>query len=303
MQRFIAVILLAAATAGAAAPGFFVPAPADTQETLYCSGSGESIMNIYEGVTNYYDWPGNLYYGYSYEMVPPTMSRWHGYASFDLSSIPDTGLILAAEYGFYQYEEYLGPPNVCLKAYDFPGGTPQQHYEAIVDGQQSTGFGPTVNGWNVSMLNDSGVAAIQSRLATDAVNIAVYYNGLRGSFSAYGDTGPHRPYLKLEYDLVGIAAPGRRVSSPGWVDVMPNPARGTVTLKASGVQGSGARVRIFDAAGREVLSRSFDICHSSLGLGHWSFPLDCSGLSSGVYLLRLDADGRSATRRLAVVGR
>jgi len=64
---------------------------------------------------------------------------------------------------------------------------------------------------------------------------------------------------------------------------------------------------MYDALGRAVLARSFTIepsdgtCaggaerHSSFAI-----PLDCRALSSGVYLVRFEADGFEATRKLVV---
>jgi len=80
-------------------------------------------------------------------------------------------------------------------------------------------------------------------------------------------------------------------------EVFPNPiANGIATLKMSGqaAEWSSGLVRVFDIAGRCVLTRPLG--HSTTG----PLLLDCRRLSSGVYLVRLDADSYSTTQKLVV---
>jgi len=90
--------------------------------------------------------------------------------------------------------------------------------------------------------------------------------------------------------------------------VSPNPTNGglvTVWLTGLGHNpesekdlGYVPRLRVFDAAGRCVLARTFVIGNSSFVI-----PLDCRGLASGVFLVRVDAVGRTATYKLVVQAR
>jgi hypothetical protein len=74
---------------------------------------------------------------------------------------------------------------------------------------------------------------------------------------------------------------------------VPNPASGVVRVEWSLPAGSEpATLRVYDSQGRLVHS-SFVIRHSSLSLGLRSMP-------AGVYLLRLDSDLGSATRKLVI---
>lgn len=78
--------------------------------------------------------------------------------------------------------------------------------------------------------------------------------------------------------------------------VRPNPVvGGEAILRVRGFQGSRVRVTAHDASGRSVLSRS-------LVIGDWSFgiPLDVRGLSSGIYLVRVESDTRSASGKLVI---
>ena len=94
----------------------------------------------------------------------------------------------------------------------------------------------------------------------------------------------------------GATAGGDIVHRPSFI-VSPNPVISSfATLKMSGqaVKWSSGLVRVFDIAGRCVLTRPLG--HSTTGL----LLLDCRRLSSGVYLVRLDAGGYSVADKLVV---
>jgi len=81
-------------------------------------------------------------------------------------------------------------------------------------------------------------------------------------------------------------------------ETYPNPARGPVTVRFAvprDVDGK-ARLTLYDVLGREVRT----VATGSME-GRQTRRLDVSDLSSGVYLLRLSADGTTRTRRLTVV--
>jgi hypothetical protein len=92
---------------------------------------------------------------------------------------------------------------------------------------------------------------------------------------------------------VGISeerpTPGERIA----LSVEPSPSSGVVRVEWSVPTSSGpATLRVYDSQGRLVHS-SFVIRHSSLSLGLRSVP-------AGVYLLRLDSDLGSSTRKLVI---
>jgi surface protein len=85
----------------------------------------------------------------------------------------------------------------------------------------------------------------------------------------------------------------------------PNPASGQVTVRygipeatASEIGGS-ARLRLYDLLGRQV--RSVRLGGSGTVAGRHKRGLDVSGLAPGTYVLRLEAGGQAATRKVTVV--
>jgi hypothetical protein len=93
----------------------------------------------------------------------------------------------------------------------------------------------------------------------------------------------------------GVLASGIRREASGVLRVSPNPLRsGFATLQVNSQwSGSPARVSIFDASGRCVLSSSFGIRTSSL-------PLDLRSMQAGVYLLKLESGSRTTTQKLVI---
>jgi len=77
----------------------------------------------------------------------------------------------------------------------------------------------------------------------------------------------------------------------------PNPARSraTVSLAVPEQARDGAALRLYDVMGRQVRTVT------PVSGGRSTVSIDVSDLSSGVYLLRLSADGTTRTRRLTVV--
>jgi len=83
--------------------------------------------------------------------------------------------------------------------------------------------------------------------------------------------------------------PARRVA----LSVEPNPSSGVVRVEWSlPASSEPATLRVCDSQGRLV--------HSSLGIRTSSFRLDLRSMPAGVYLLRLESDRGSATRKLAI---
>jgi hypothetical protein len=76
------------------------------------------------------------------------------------------------------------------------------------------------------------------------------------------------------------------------LDAYPNPARGTVSISCSPFGDTEARLTMYDVSGGLVYS-SFVILTSS-------FRLDLRSIPAGVYVLRLESDRGSATRKLVI---
>jgi hypothetical protein len=76
----------------------------------------------------------------------------------------------------------------------------------------------------------------------------------------------------------------------------PNPASGPVTVEYAVPQdkADGAQLQLYDVLGRRVRT-------VSVKPGPHAQRLDVRGLASGVYVLRLTAEGAQQTRKLTVV--
>lgn len=76
------------------------------------------------------------------------------------------------------------------------------------------------------------------------------------------------------------------------VSVFPNPANNVLTVNTSGLEGSGASVRIVDVLGKQVYSEEFSGS---------SKKIDVSDFKNGVYLLTVSEKGSAVqTRRIVV---
>jgi hypothetical protein len=91
---------------------------------------------------------------------------------------------------------------------------------------------------------------------------------------------------------VGVA-PSRFALLPN----APNPVRGTTQLRYMLSEEATVSLRVYDLLGRRVAS----LVDAEQRAGRYTVTLDGTSLSSGTYVVRLQADGQTATRRLAVV--
>ncbi len=77
----------------------------------------------------------------------------------------------------------------------------------------------------------------------------------------------------------------------------PNPVAGRATLDLTLDRTMDVSARLYDVTGREVAT----LVEGSLSAGRTPVSVDASGLSAGVYVLRVAADGQVVSRRLTVV--
>ncbi len=87
------------------------------------------------------------------------------------------------------------------------------------------------------------------------------------------------------------SGPSTPAPRPSTFSVLPNPTRGSVRISGSSFIAHRSSLSVYDASGRLVLSQPVP---SS------TFTLHTSSLRAGVYMLRLDSDGRFATARVVV---
>lgn len=85
--------------------------------------------------------------------------------------------------------------------------------------------------------------------------------------------------------------PGRFALGEPW----PNPARGSLSFTVELPAAAIVEIELYDLGGRRVAARTI-----SGAAGGNTLSLDADGLASGVYLLRVGAEGSSATRRVVI---
>lgn len=143
---------------------------------------------------------------------------------------------------------------------------------------QSTFFVPTASQWE--------------RAAGLNLSQAVGQNLVRLKFEAVSNGG-NNIYLddiNLEYWTVGI---NETAVSEEIINLFPNPAKGQVTIKEEVSSNSTSTITLFDLQGRMILTQSVAELHK----GH---VIDVSGLTSGMYLIRVSNQSGEAFKKLIV---
>src|SRR5262249_8725568 len=149
--------------------------------------------------------------------------------------------------------------------------------------------------YQVTRLGDGAVVQ-QGTLTGDGIGILtvpavkVYREGSRLAIQALGDYGGA---------LAGVGEPSRTAVRP-IVELSPNPARGTPTVRVTwparspGGRGGQARVDLFDLGGRAVRA-----LYAGPAGGPLLFRIDRAGLSPGLYFVAATwRDARSVKRRV-----
>ena len=123
--------------------------------------------------------------------------------------------------------------------------------------------------------------------------------GSNSTFSHWSDNSTENPYsftVTSDRSLVAYFETTESIDPSGDIDisVYPNPATSMVTISLNGINGEMTMILV-DASGRTVLSRNLacdNHCHATV---------DVSGLSKGIYFVRLtDNNGSNTIRRLVV---
>ena len=90
-----------------------------------------------------------------------------------------------------------------------------------------------------------------------------------------------------EYSTVGTGAGAAEMPSHGFVRNYPNPFSSTTAIEYSVAHPAHVTLEVFDITGRNVAS----LVNGPVAPGRHSATLSASGLPSGVYICRLEADG------------
>ncbi|MBN2537270.1 T9SS type A sorting domain-containing protein [candidate division WOR-3 bacterium] len=253
-------------------------------------------------------------------LYPPQVTERVGWFRFDLASMPDSVTVTWARCRFIvtYFEMSMGLAFTCLEADPVPTGA-QALYNAIYESEVCA-VGNMPRAVDSFDLGPIAAAHIQRSLSRDWVAFGLVgfnYSNIvtkRGWIIGWNvNPREHAPQLRVVYEPpTGVTGPQSVPVLPAF-SVSPNPTTGgivrltgkTGTLPfVSGPPASGkvsqcfpnqARLTLVDAAGRAVLFRPLVIEDRSVDM-----PLDVSGLSSGVYLVRLEAGDRSASARLVI---
>jgi hypothetical protein len=283
----VSLLLLGLASAG---PGF------DTLNAdLRAVESGCVWKYTESGVTRYYRELGDLYYGQWYSVYPPAQGNEHGITAFDLSVIPDTALVLAAEFGFFQLtDDTAGTPPYSIHAYDCAGTEPESLFYAVDTGTAVSDGYESHFGWNRVPVNGTGVQWIKNHLASDRCRLAIAEDAWGEQAQGYGTSAPEslKPYLFVSYLPTGVEEGLKPQAASHTLRLTPNPCvRSAVLHLTTGPLDHSTTLLIYNASGRLVHSQPV---RSS------SFVVSTSSFPSGIYVVRCKSGENSATARFVV---
>ncbi|MBR5663341.1 MAG: T9SS type A sorting domain-containing protein, partial [Bacteroidales bacterium] len=92
-------------------------------------------------------------------------------------------------------------------------------------------------------------------------------------------------FVKLYYDPEHLGVDENLTQN---IEVYPNPAKDMLTIKAENI----TNVVIFNSMGQKVYEKTMDSSEVSINL---------DGFDSGIYLVKVVADGDEVTRRISIV--
>ena len=121
--------------------------------------------------------------------------------------------------------------------------------------------------------------------------------GSDGSFTGDGFFVDDLSVEIVERQLSTSAGDARGELAVALLAPRPNPAAGAVSIPLTLGRASDATVRVLDLLGRTVAV----VHEGALAAGPHALRWDAAGLTPGLYLLRLDAAGRSATRPITIL--
>ncbi|MEL6705600.1 MAG: PKD domain-containing protein [Bacteroidota bacterium] len=205
---------------------------------------------------------------------------------------------------------------VCSDGCDPPntgGGDPDTTPPSVTGSIRGNRFDGTAS--------DSGSGIASVVLGSDAVNLVLDVDNFSAGASSVGFdvrlSNPREPGSgtiiatdvdgnegTLFIDSENARNPGiammSRTGVPSEVALLgnyPNPFAATTTVEYALPQATAVRLTVYDVTGRAVA----ELVDGTMEAGYHSAAFDASALPSGIYLARLDAEGRTFTERLLVV--
>ncbi|MDX1438996.1 MAG: choice-of-anchor B family protein, partial [Rubricoccaceae bacterium] len=101
----------------------------------------------------------------------------------------------------------------------------------------------------------------------------------------------------LQFQTPVANEPGATSNENMLVSVYPNPSTGEVRVRYELGEAMHSRLAVYDLLGREIAS----LADGEQQAGTHILPFETTDLPSGVYVIRLDAGGRTETQRLSLV--
>lgn len=122
-----------------------------------------------------------------------------------------------------------------------------------------------------------------------------------GGGERWGEDYEHDPHDRIDWTTVAVREdpdPVRPLMPDGFrvTGVAPNPLTGAGELRLALPAAERVSVRVYDATGRMVVR----VADGMLPAGYHRLRLDAARLAEGVYLLRVEAGGRTETQKLVV---
>jgi hypothetical protein len=101
--------------------------------------------------------------------------------------------------------------------------------------------------------------------------------------------------------IVSRFGPSEAVTFPGaarelTLSVYPSPASSSFTIEYTLPENGSISISLYDLSGRRVST----VFEGETAAGRHAFSFDASTLTPGVYLVHLDADGGTLTRRVVI---
>lgn len=137
---------------------------------------------------------------------------------------------------------------------------------------------------------------ISSKAGAPVHNFLWYVEATDGLFITNSNPIPGH-YFSINADLISSVERSPLPSSVRLAQNYPNPFNPTTTIRFSTTKRGDVSLKVFDLLGREVAM----VHNGTLDAGEHSMHFDASKLRSGVYVYRLDAEGKSLSRRMVVM--
>lgn len=138
--------------------------------------------------------------------------------------------------------------------------------------------------------------SISGQATTREYSFLWYVEATDGLFTTNSDPSPGH-YISMNADAITSVKTSPRPTAMSLSQNYPNPFNPSTTIRFTTSKRSAISLKVFDLLGSEVAT----IHQGMLDAGEHTVQFDASALRSGVYVYRLDAEGKSISRRMVVM--